>query len=42
MAITASEVHAAADLILVGGQQPTLAAVRAALGGAASPPSPKR
>jgi chromosome segregation ATPase len=33
MAITASEVHAAADLILVGGQQPTLAAVRAALGG---------
>ena len=33
MAITASDVHAAADLILVGGQQPTLAAVRAALGG---------
>lgn len=33
MAITASEVHAAADLILASGQQPTLAAVRAALGG---------
>ena len=33
MAITASEVHAAADTILASGQQPTLAAVRAALGG---------
>lgn len=33
MAITTSEVHAAADLIAANGQQPTLAAVRAALGG---------
>ena len=33
MAITASDVHAAADTILASGQQPTLAAVRAALGG---------
>ena len=33
MAITASEVYAAADTILAAGQQPTLAAVRAALGG---------
>ena len=33
MAITASDVHSAADTILASGQQPTLAAVRAALGG---------
>lgn len=33
MAITASDVHAAADTILASGQQPTLAAVRTALGG---------
>ena len=33
MAIAESDVHAAADLILASGQQPTLAAVRAALGG---------
>lgn len=33
MAITAFEVHAAADTIMAAGQQPTLAAVRAALGG---------
>jgi hypothetical protein len=33
MAITASDVHAAADLIAASGQQPTLAAVRTALGG---------
>ena len=33
MAIAESEVHATADTILASGQQPTLAAVRAALGG---------
>lgn len=33
MAIAESDVHATADTILASGQQPTLAAVRAALGG---------
>jgi chromosome segregation ATPase len=33
MAITTADVHAAADTILASGQQPTLAAVRTALGG---------
>lgn len=33
MAITTADVHAAADLITASGQQPTLAAVRTALGG---------
>lgn len=33
MAITTADIHAAADQITASGQQPTLAAVRAALGG---------
>ena len=33
MAITTADIHAAADRIAEAGQQPTLAAVRSALGG---------